>query len=105
METRVLKVFTDKDIAKIHETVRSWKTGEGYGDVAGFCKSASLEEIEKNGFVLTPGRYVGATVDNEGLEDFSEKMNFMVATLRELTEKSSDLDLIIQKNLNRLMGQ
>ena len=60
METRVLKVFTDEDIAKIQETVQSWKTGEGYEDVAGFCKSASREEIEKNGFVLTPGRYVGA---------------------------------------------
>ena len=51
METRVLKVFTDEDIAKIQETVQSWKTGEGYEDVAGFCKSASLEEIEKNGYV------------------------------------------------------
>ena len=47
METRVLKVFTDEDIAKIAETVQSWKTGKGYEDVAGFCKSASLEEIRK----------------------------------------------------------
>ena len=55
METRVLRVFSDEDIAKIGDTVRAWKTGDGYEDVAGFCKSASLEEIEKNGFVLTPG--------------------------------------------------
>ena len=60
METRVLKVFTDEDIAKIADTVQSWKTGDGYEDVAGFCKSASLKRLRKTGFVLTPGRYVGA---------------------------------------------
>ncbi len=58
MQSRVLRVFTNKDIAKIHQTVQSWKTGEGYEDVAGIA-SQRLEEIEKNGFVLTPGRYVG----------------------------------------------
>ncbi len=71
METRVLKVFTDEDIAKIQETVQSWKTGEGYEDVAGFCKSASLEEIEKNGFALTPGRYVGAQSEMKDDEKIS----------------------------------
>ena len=75
METRVLKVFTDEDIAKIQETVQSWKTGEGYEDVAGFCKSASLEEIEKNGFVLTPGRYVGADTDEFDEEEFLREIS------------------------------
>ena len=53
METRVLKIVTDEDIAKIATTVQSWKTGDDYEDVAGFCKSVSLEEIEKSGFVDT----------------------------------------------------
>jgi type I restriction enzyme M protein len=104
METRVLKVFTDGDIAKIQQTVQSWKTGEGYENVAGFCKSASLEEIEKNGFILTPGRYVGASAENHSLEDFSEKMGVLFANWKELTEKSSYLDSVIQRNLNKLAG-
>ena len=54
METRVLKVFTDEDIAKIATPFSRGRSGEGYEDIAGFCKSASLEEIEKNGFPLRP---------------------------------------------------
>jgi type I restriction enzyme M protein len=56
-------VLTDEDIEKIAGTVHAWRgdseVSDVYGDVAGFCYSAKLEEIEKNGFVLTPGRYVG----------------------------------------------
>ena len=59
METRVLKVLTDEDIQKVQDTVSSWRTGDGYEDIEGYCKSSTTEEIEKNGFVLTPGRYVG----------------------------------------------
>ena len=62
METTVLKVLTDNDIAHISETVRSWRAGDGYQDVAGFCKSSTTDEIQKNGFALTPGRYVGAAL-------------------------------------------
>ena len=75
METRVLKIFTDEDIAKIADKVQSWKSGDGYEDVRGFCKSSALEEIEKNGFVLTPGRFVGATVETMDSTQFWEKFN------------------------------
>lgn len=99
METRVLKVFTDEDIAKIQETVQSWKTGEGYEDVAGFCKSASLEEIEKNGFVLTPGRYVGAVdAEDDGIP-FGEKISLLNSRLSELSQKSDSLDASIRSTL------
>jgi type I restriction enzyme M protein len=104
METRVLKVFTEEDIAKIQETVQSWKTGEGYQDVAGFCKSVSLDEIEKNGFVLTPGRYVGALeVDDDGI-DFDERLSSLSSKLNWLLVKSKDLDKRIEDNLRHLTG-
>ena len=47
---------------------RGEKDAGKYEDVAGFCKSVLVEEVEKHGFVLTPGRYVGA----EELEDDDE---------------------------------
>lgn len=102
METRVLKVFTDEDIAKIQETVQSWKTGEGYEDVAGYCKSASLEEIEKNGFVLTPGWYVGADTDTGSEEDFWEVFAELQAKRVTLSEKSRKLDEKIHRALGVL---
>ena len=98
MESRVLRVFTEKDIAKVQETVRSWKTGEDYEDVAGFCKAASMEEIEKNGFVLTPGRYVGTEDQDEDGEAFDEKMKRLTALLKEQQKEGVKLDEQITKN-------
>jgi len=104
METRVLKIFTHEDIAKIQETVQSWKTGEGYEDVAGFCKSVSLEEIQKNGFVLTPGRYVGAAeVDEDGIP-FRDRMGSLISKLSELQRMGTDLDASITSSLKVFMN-
>ena len=104
METRVLKVFTDEDIAKIQETVQSWKTGEDYEDVAGFCKSATLEEIEKNGFVLTPGRYVGVLEDGLDDEAFAERISQLGQKYKELSAKSLELDKQITSHMETVLG-
>ena len=102
METRVLKVFTDDDIAKIKDTVQSWKSGEGYEDDAGICKSVSLEEIEKNGFILTPGRYVGTTLDSVVDESFFEKIAVLTSKLNEINSAGNALDVSIRDSLARL---
>jgi type I restriction enzyme M protein len=102
METRVLKVFTDEDIAKIADTVQAWKTGEGYEEVAGFCKSATLEEIEKNGFVLTPGRYVGVSESHDDDELFSDRIKSLTDRYTALSESSKLLDQVIRENLNSI---
>ncbi len=100
METRILKVFTNEDIAKIQDTVKSWKTGEGYEDVSGFCKSTSIEEIEKNEFVLTPGRYVGLVELSKDEEVFSDKIKRLSESLRDQQSYSTKLDTKINKNLD-----
>lgn len=99
METRVLKVFTDEDIAKIADTVQAWKSGDGYEDIAGFCKSASLDEIEKNGFILTPGRYVGASFDAIDDEEFFEKISKLVSEYKDIADRGHALDGRIRANL------
>jgi len=45
-----------------------------YADEPGFCASAALVTIEKAGFTLSPGRYVGAPLEEEDTVAFEERM-------------------------------
>lgn len=99
MKDRVLRDFTDSDIAQVADTVHHWQTGQDYEDQAGFCYSATLEEIEKHDFVLTPGRYVGAPEEEEDSEPFAEKMERLTSLLSEQFAESATLEAEIKKNL------
>jgi type I restriction enzyme M protein len=105
MATRVLRELTDRDIAMIASTYHDWRGDEGastYADVAGFCKSASLDLIRKRGHVLTPGRYVGAeAAENDG-EPFQEKMRRLTTTLRTQQAEGAILDTAIANSLREL---
>ena len=70
--------------------------------IAGFCKSVKLEEICSHGYVLTPGRYVGAAdVEDDG-EPFEQKMKRLTATLEEQFRESAKLEKTIRQNLKSL---
>src|SRR5688572_1941313 len=102
---RTHRELTDEDIARIADTYHAWRgekqVGE-YADVAGFCRSATLEEIRKHGHVLTPGRYVGAEAQEDDDEPFEEKMSRLVATWREQQVEAAKLDSAISANLREL---
>ncbi len=102
---RTHRELTDEDIARIANTYHAWRgekdAGE-YEDVAGFCKSATMEEIRRHGHVLTPGRYVGAEAQTDDGEPFEEKMKRLVATLREQQGEAAKLDAAIAANLKEL---
>ena len=99
MADRVLRVFDPEDIAKIRNTFHSWQQDEGYENEKGFCYSATLAEIEKHDFVLTPGRYVGAAEQEEDTEPFPEKMARLTAQLKGQFAESDRLEGEIKKNL------
>lgn len=101
---RVHRELSDEDIAKIADTYHRWR-GDGagkYEDVAGFCKSATTDEIASHQFVLTPGRYVGAEEVEDDGEPFDEKMKRLVATLEEQFAEGARLEKEIRKNLRGL---
>lgn len=108
MKGRVLRDFADDDIATITDTFHAWQKGESdaqkaaYEDVAGFCKSATLDEIKKHDFVLTPGRYVGAPEQEDDGEPFAEKMARLTGQLKEQFAESERLEGEIKRNLGGL---
>ena len=103
METRVLKVLTDEDIQKVQETVSSWRTGEGYEDIEGYCKSSTTEEIEKNNFILTPGRYVGIVDEEDDGIPFEEKFTKFSNEYKQLKIESQKINDEIDKILKTIL--
>jgi len=103
MISRKNKKLDDDDLSKISETYHAWRSKDGnYGDVAGFCKSATLEEVEANNFVLTPGRYVGAEdVEDDGIP-FDEKVANITESLQQQFAKSNELQERIKMNLGKI---
>ncbi|MFH0256555.1 N-6 DNA methylase [Vibrio rumoiensis] len=104
MKDRVLRDFTMDDIQKVADLFHAWKTGDEvhgvtYQDQAGFCKTTTLEEITKHDFVLTPGRYVGATEELDDGIPFGDKMATLTAKLSEQFAESATLEAEIKKNL------
>lgn len=99
MKDRVLRDFTVEDIQKITDTFHAWQHGEGYENVAGFCYSATLDDIRKHEHVLTPGRYVGAEEQEDDGEAFADKMARLTAQLAEQFAESAKLEGEIKKNL------
>ncbi len=70
-----------------------------YQDIPAFCKSATLADIQKHDYVLTPGRYVGAADAVDDGEAFAEKMARLTAQLKSQFEQSDKLEAEIKKNL------
>lgn len=102
---RTRRELTDAEIQKIADTYHAWrgeKNAGEYADVAGFCKSATLEEIRKHDHVLTPGRYVGTAEQEDDGEPFEEKMRRLSALWREQRAEGARLDALIEANLNEL---
>ncbi len=113
MVDRTHRELTDEEITRIAETYHAWRgkprpeesvleEEERYEDIPGFCKSAPLEEVRKHGHVLTPGRYVGAELQEEDSEPFEEKMARLTAQWREQQTEAQRLDAAIEENLTRL---
>jgi len=103
MVSRRLRELTETDIASIADTYHSWRNHDGgYEDVAGFTKSAKLQEIEKHDFVLSPGRYVGIEAAETDDEPIDEKIERLTAELFSEFERGRQLEGEIRKRLEGL---
>jgi len=101
MVSRKLRELTDEDITKLAQTFDAYENG-ALEAVKGFCATATTEEIAKQDFILTPGRYVGIEEQQDDGEPFEEKMTRLTGELSELFAKSHELEAQIKKNLKAI---
>jgi type I restriction enzyme M protein len=105
MVSRVQRELNEQEIKEIGRIYHAWR-GERdvgkYEDKAGLCKAVSIEEIEKNGWVLTPGRYVGAEEIIDDGAPFEEKFASLKQNLFSQFKKSGDLQSSITASLNKV---
>ena len=99
MVNRRLRELSDEDIKKIANTYIAWQNEDGYEDVQGYCKVASIDEIKEHDYILTPGRYVGIEEVEDDGEPFEEKMERLTNTLANQFKKSRELEDEIRKQL------
>ena len=101
MVTRKLRELTDEDIAQISDTYNAYIDGS-LENVKGFCAVVDTEEIAKQEYILTPGRYVGIEEQKEDEEAFEEKMTRLTGELSNLFATSHELEKEIREKLSKL---
>ena len=105
MISRTHKAMTTENIADIARTYHAWRGEKGagdYEDILGFCKVATLKDIQANDYVLTPGRYVGAAEIKDDGVAFETKMAELSQTLYRQMDEAKALDSVIHQNLEVL---
>lgn len=101
MVTRKLREFTEEDIAKVAKVFDDFRAGS-LEDEKGFCAAVGIEDIAKQDYILTPGRYVGIADAEEDDEPFEEKMTRLTGELGKMFEESNRLQEQIKKNLGAI---
>ena len=101
MVDRKHRDFSEEDTKKIADTFASFQAGN-LDSVKGFCAVAGLEDIKKQDYILTPGRYVGIEEQEDDDELFEEKMQRLTDELSEMFSKSHALENKIRDNLGAI---
>ena len=101
MVSRKLRELTDEDIAKIADTYNAY-VEDSLENVKGFCAVVDTTEIEKQDYILTPGRYVGIEEQEDDGEAFEDKMNCLTSELSTLFAKSHELEVEIKEKLGAI---
>ena len=101
MVDRKHRDFTEEDIKKLANTFTQFQD-DTLKDVKGFCAVVSTQDIAKQDYILTPGRYVGIEEQQEDTEPFEQKMQRLTTELSDMFKKSDELKKEIKENLNKL---
>ena len=99
---RRTRELSQEDIDKITSTYHNWRNSDGsYEDIAGFCAAATVSKVAELDFVLTPGRYVGLSDDEDDF-DFAERFTSLKTELEAQLKEEAQLNQIISANLLKI---
>ena len=101
MVDRKHRDLSDDDIQKLADTVEAFQNGT-LENIQGFCAVATFDDIAKQDYILTPGRYVGIEEQEDDGEPFEEKMARLTSELCQMFKKSHDLEDEIRKKLGAI---
>ena len=101
MVDRKHRDFTDDDIQKLSDTFTAFQNGT-LEEIKGFCAAATIQDIAKQDYILTPGRYVGIEEQEDDGEPFEEKMTRLTTELSGLFAKSHELEEEIRRKLGAI---
>ena len=101
MVDRKHRDFTEEDIQKLANTFEAFQNGT-LEDEKGFCSVATIQDIAKQDYVLTPGRYVGIEEQVDDGEPFEEKMTRLTSELSDMFERSHELEDEIRRKLGAI---
>ena len=101
MVTRAVRELMAEDIKKIADTFERFRNGT-LEDEKGFCAVKTLQDIQSQDFILTPGRYVGIAEQEDDGEPFAEKMQRLTSELSGLFAESHRLEDEIKKQLGSI---
>lgn len=104
--------LSEDDIEKIAGTYQNWRNKpsviaseakqSAYKDIQGFAKCATIEEVKKLNYVLTPGRYVGLPDDEDDF-NFAERFATLKAELEKQIAEEDELNRKIAENLKKII--
>ena len=98
---RKSRELPDEDIRKITATYHAF-VGGTLENVKGFCAVVTTQEIAKQDYILTPGRYVGIEEQEDDGEPFDEKMKRLTSELSVMFAESHELEEEIRKKLGAI---
>lgn len=98
---RVHRELSEAEIQKIADTFDAFNAGK-LTPQKGFCAAVTTEEIAKQDFILTPGRYVGIEEEETDDEPFEQKMKRLTSELSEMFKRSRELEKEIKKQLGSI---
>jgi type I restriction enzyme M protein len=106
---RAERALTDEEIVRIGDAYHAWcgsrsasAKGSVYEDIPGFCKSVSLDDIAAAGYLLTPGRYVGAAATEDDAEPADEKVARLTKDLLTALDESARWETVVRQQVRRL---